>query len=117
MVKDNLALVLDPVEETHRDTEELNWCSISLSEIIARGSRLEATVYDVEGRKARAVIENCKCEQKKITGPNGIAEAYTCARLTVQDFQSFSHHQFWNCTQSLMDISQKTQELTLTLSV
>lgn len=81
MVKDNLALVLDPVEETHRDTEELNWCSISLSEVIARGSRLEATVYDVEGRKARAVIENCKCEQKKITGPNGIAEAYTCARF------------------------------------
>ena len=83
MVKDNLALVLDPVEETHRDTEELNWCSISLSEIIARGSRLEATVYDVEGRKARAVIENCKCEQKKITGPNGIAEAYTLSLIHI----------------------------------
>lgn len=40
VVKDNLALVLDPVEETHRDTEELNWCSISLSEIIARGFQI-----------------------------------------------------------------------------
>lgn len=81
MVTDNLALVLNPLEETHSDVDELNWCSISLSEVIERGARLEATVYDVEGRKARAIIENCKYEQKNIAGADGIAEAYTCARF------------------------------------
>lgn len=81
MVKDNLALVAEPWQENHSDADELNWCSISLSEIIARGLRLEATVYDVDGRKARAIIENCKCEQKKITGKDGVADAYTCARF------------------------------------
>ena len=81
MVKDNLALVLEPLDESHSNSDELNWCSISLSEIIAKGSRLEATVYDVEGRKARAIIEKCKCVQKKLTGKDGIAEAYTCARF------------------------------------
>ena len=81
MVKDNLALVAEPWQENHSDADELNWCSISLSEVIARGLRLEATVYDVDGRKARAIIENCKCEQKKITGKDGVADAYTCARF------------------------------------
>ena len=81
MVTDNLAHAIDPLEENLSDADKLNWCSITLSEVIARGSRLEATVYDVEGRKARAIVEKCKCEQKKIAGKDGIADAYTCARF------------------------------------
>ncbi len=56
--------------------EELNWSTVSLSEIIQRKGRLEASVYDIEGKHAREVLKQCKWEIKNICGINGIAEAY-----------------------------------------
>lgn len=84
MVTDDLApapRAFGARSQSTEDTNELNWCSISLSEVVARGSRLEATVYDVQARKARAVVDNCVYERRRITGQDGIAEAYTCARF------------------------------------
>lgn len=85
MVTDNLAqsLPASPLDDTNitEMNDELNWCSVSLSEIIARGSRLEATVYDVEGKKARSIVENCNCKHRMLAGTEGIADAYTCARF------------------------------------
>ncbi|MBI5098263.1 MAG: restriction endonuclease subunit S [Nitrospirae bacterium] len=56
--------------------EDLNWSTVSLSEVIQRKGRLEASVYDIEGKHAREVLKQCKWEIKNICGINGIAEAY-----------------------------------------
>lgn len=61
--------------------DSLNWSGVSLSEIIERGLRLEASVYDVKGKKAKDIIKSCGWPQKTISGTNGIAEAYTCGRF------------------------------------
>ena len=42
----------------HKD--ELKWCSVSLSDVISRGKRLEASVFDVEAKQARQIIANGK---------------------------------------------------------
>lgn len=56
--------------------EELNWSTVSLSEIIQRKGRLEASVYDIEGKHVREILKQCKWEIKCICGIRGIAEAY-----------------------------------------
>lgn len=60
---------------------EIKWSSIALSEVIERGLRFEASVFDVEGKRAKEIVCNCDCEKKTITGNNGIATAYTCGRF------------------------------------
>lgn len=60
---------------------DLNWSSVALSEVIDRGMRLEASVFDVEGKKAKDIVKNCDWEKRTITGSNGIASAYTCGRF------------------------------------
>ncbi|MDO5577574.1 MAG: hypothetical protein Q4F84_10890, partial [Fibrobacter sp.] len=82
MVNGNLAYAQNVQSKSnHEGSDELNWCSVLLSEVISRGKRLEATVFDVEGRRAREIIERAKCEKKTITGNDGISEAHTCARF------------------------------------
>lgn len=39
---------------------QVNWCTVRLSEIIERGRRLEAGVYDVEALNARRIVFNVK---------------------------------------------------------
>jgi type I restriction enzyme S subunit len=64
-----------PIEKPlHEDN--VKWSSISLSEVLERGSRLEARVYDVEGRIARKTLEDCRWELTTITGKNGLAIAF-----------------------------------------
>lgn len=40
--------------------EDLKWCTVSLSEIIDSGKRLEASVFEIKSKQARQAIENCK---------------------------------------------------------
>lgn len=40
--------------------KELNWSTVSLSEVINNDIRLEASVYPIEGRHAREVLKQCK---------------------------------------------------------
>lgn len=40
--------------------EELNWGTVNLSEVINSGTRLEASVYNIEGRHARETLKQCK---------------------------------------------------------
>lgn len=63
------------------DGETLRWCSVSLSEIISTGKRLEASVFDPEGKRARQLVENGKYPYQHITGEEGLASAYTCNRF------------------------------------
>lgn len=56
MVKGNLAHQLNqPSEniiETRIQESPLKWCSVTLSDVISRGKRLEASVFDVEAKQA-----------------------------------------------------------------
>jgi type I restriction enzyme S subunit len=44
--------------------EEVKWCTVSLSDVISAGKRLEASVFEAQGKHAREAISNCKYEIK-----------------------------------------------------
>jgi type I restriction enzyme, S subunit len=52
------------------------WSSVSSDEIIATGYRLEASVYDIEARQARAVLQQNKYPLRPVCGEGGFATAY-----------------------------------------
>jgi len=62
-----------PVEPANLPEEELRWCSVTLNEVLRRGLRLEASVFDVEGRHAREVLKRCKWTKLPLYGNGGIA--------------------------------------------
>lgn len=47
--------------------ESIKWCSVNLSDVVSRGKRLEASVYDVEAKQARLLILNGKYSALKLT--------------------------------------------------
>ena len=61
--------------------EDLKWCNVSLSEVINAGKRLEAVVFNIEGKQAREVVANCKWGSAPLYGDKGISTAYTCGRF------------------------------------
>lgn len=79
----NLAEKLDVkiISDSEIAEASVKWCSVSLSEIIARGKRLEASVFDVDGKHARELIQNCKYTPTIIGGKNGLTTSYTGARF------------------------------------
>ena len=50
----------------------VKWCSVSLSDIISRDKRLEASVFDVEAKQARTIIDNGKYGVVMLGGEDGI---------------------------------------------
>lgn len=70
------AEVPHPVEFADLPVEELRWCTAMLNEVLARGGRMEASVFDVEGKHAREVLRECKWPIVAVAGSNGIAECY-----------------------------------------
>lgn len=56
--------------------QELHWCSVNLNEVFQRNLRLEASVFDIEGKHARELIEKCKWNKLVICSNNGMATAY-----------------------------------------
>ena len=83
MVNDNLAyqLAATPGAEVVIDEAPVKWCTVSLSEIIERGKRLEASVYDVEAKQAREIIAEGKYPLTTLGGVDGMATSYTGARF------------------------------------
>ena len=59
----------------------IRWCSVRLSDVIKRGKRLEASVFDIHAYDTKEPVRNNKYEMKTICGENGMAAAYTCARF------------------------------------
>ena len=59
----------------------LKWCSVSLEDVILRGKRLEASVYDIEAKRARQLIKSGKFLITTIGGENGLSTSYTGARF------------------------------------
>ncbi len=62
------------VDENEIIEKEIKWCSVSLSDVLNFGKRLEATVYDVEVKNAQLLIKNCKWEKKNLIGVNGFVD-------------------------------------------
>jgi len=59
-------------------TSQVKFCAIKLSEVIARGCRLEAGVYDVDAMNARQFILSGKFP---VTTINKLADSYVCGRF------------------------------------
>ena len=80
----NLAKKLPPatlVKVTELPHEEIKWCTVTLNDVIKAGKRLEASVFEIEGKHARESVENCKYPKSMLCGMDGIASAYTGARF------------------------------------
>ena len=79
----NLARKLDNTSKAEIEISEapVKWCSVSLSEMINRGKRLEASVFDVEARQAWDLINNNKYPITSLGGANGLTTSYTCGRF------------------------------------
>lgn len=59
----------------------VKWCAVALSDVVARGKRLEASVFDVEAKQARMLISKGKYPQSFIGGTDGMASSYVCGRF------------------------------------
>ncbi len=84
MVNDNLAhqLATTPDSEVVIDEAPLKWCSVSLSEVIGKGKRLEASVYDVEAKQAYLQIKKCIYPSVGLIGANSpVRNAHYGGRL------------------------------------
>lgn len=82
MVNSNLAYQDIEIEIPQIKDEPVKWCSVSLSDVIARGKRLEASVFDVEAIQALAMINNGKYKTVPLYGDQGIVnKAHYGSRL------------------------------------
>ena len=84
MVNSNLAHKLDNENTIDVETNDipLKWCSVSLSDVIFRGKRLEASVFDVEAIQVLALINNGKYKTVPLYGDQGIVnKAHYGSRL------------------------------------
>lgn len=73
--------ILRRIDPSELPEEELRWCSVTLNEVIERGSRLEASVFDIEVRHAREVLRLCKWPILHITGNDGLANSFYPTRF------------------------------------
>lgn len=86
MVNSNFALNYSTPESAIQDVEikddPLKWCSVSLSDVIARGTRLDASVYDTVAKQARHNIENGKYPYTQLYGNDcPVRDAYYGSRM------------------------------------
>lgn len=84
VVNSNSAHKLDNENTIDVETNDipLKWCSVSLSDVIFRGKRLEASVFDVEAIQALALINNGKYKTVPLYGDQGIVnKAHYGSRL------------------------------------
>ena len=76
MVNSNLAYNFDSTgtSEIIIKNSPLKWCSVSLSDVVSHGKRLEASVFDVEAKQVRETIQHGKYGTVPLYGDNGIIE-------------------------------------------
>lgn len=83
MVNGNVAFTLQ--DDILRDVEvaesPVKFCTVTLSDVISRGKRLEASVFDVEAKHARAAVEHGKYPVTMVGGADGLANSYVCGRF------------------------------------
>ena len=83
MVNGSAALNLpkEGFQEVEIAESPIKYCTVTLSDVISRGKRLEASVFDVEAKQARSVIENGKYPVRMVGGTDGLASSYVCGRF------------------------------------
>ncbi|MBN1828477.1 MAG: restriction endonuclease subunit S [Deltaproteobacteria bacterium] len=69
------------IETTELPEEELKWCTVRLQEVLAKGNRLEASVFNIEGKHAREVLKQCKWPLTVFAGEKGLSECYHRGRF------------------------------------
>lgn len=74
MVNSNLAYQEIEVEVPQIKDDPIKWCSVSLSDVIARGKRLEASVFDVEAKQAWQTVINNRFGIKYLGTSNGLID-------------------------------------------
>jgi len=74
--KDAIARTISKIKIIDIPQEGINWGSVSLSEVLDSDTRLEANVYNIEGRHAREILKKCKWKLTSVCGDNGLATAY-----------------------------------------
>lgn len=89
VVNNNLAYKLDNevINEVKIQEAPLKWCSISLSEVITSGKRIDATTFDMELKQAKNILSNLPFELVPVVGANGLCDAYRpgiCKRIFVE---------------------------------
>ncbi len=84
MVSGNVAYTLrdNAVPEVEVAKSPLKYCTVTLSDVISRGKRLEASVFDVEAMQAYQTINHGKYPSVPLIGDNSpVKRAYYGARL------------------------------------
>ena len=74
MVNSNIAYQDIEIEIPQIKDEPVKWCSVSLSDVIARGKRLEASVFDVEAKQAWQTVINNRFGIKYLGTSNGLID-------------------------------------------
>lgn len=54
--------------------DDINWSTVSLSDVLNKGKRLEASVFDVESKHIRDVLKNGKYPLVQLDGKDGLIE-------------------------------------------
>lgn len=62
-------------------TDKFKWATVSIQEVFSNGGRLEASVFDVEVKQIREILQQCKWSKKIISGPGGIVNVFYPARF------------------------------------
>lgn len=76
MVRNNLGLNIDSINKS------IKWCSASISDVISRGYRLEASVFDVEAKQFFNIVNNGKYKAVALyDGDKMVENAYYGKRL------------------------------------
>lgn len=84
MVNGNAAYVLDVNAQQNIELVEspVKYCTVTLSDVLTRGKRLEASVFDVKAKHAHDMIAHGKYPAVSIGGKNGlIKDAYYPGRF------------------------------------
>jgi len=83
MVNGSVAYALQDssMQEIEVAESPVKYCTVTLSDVISRGKRLEASVFDVEAKHARAAVENSKYPVTMVGGTNGLTNSYVCGRF------------------------------------
>ncbi|MGX9930134.1 restriction endonuclease subunit S [Virgibacillus salarius] len=54
--------------------EIIKWCSVSLSDVVTHNNRLEASVFDIEGKNARELLNNSKWDVVNLWSEDGLID-------------------------------------------
>lgn len=84
MVRSNLAYQ-EPLQQKIQEVEiqeaPVKWSSVSLNDVIGRGKRLEASVFDVEAKQVRQSIKSNPYGYAYLGGSSGVVTSYVRPRF------------------------------------